>query len=95
METHFPGGEGNPTQIVVSADKADLVTAAIKNAPGVSEIVPLLDGIAVPGQPLPKVKIVNNQMILNVTLDKAPTALKPETIFQKYVSWPKKRIQLL
>ena len=76
LETHFPGGEGNPTQIVVSADKADLVTAAIKNAPGVSEIVPLLDGIPVPGQPLPKVKIVNNQMILNVTLDKAPDSVE-------------------
>jgi RND superfamily putative drug exporter len=76
LETHFPGGEGNPTQIVVSADKADLVTAAIKNAPGVSEISPLLDGIPVPGQPLPKVKIVNNQMILNVTLDKAPDSVE-------------------
>jgi len=76
LETHFPGGEGNPTQVVVSADKAAAVTAALKNAPGVSEIAPMLDGMPVPGQPLPKAKIVNNKMILNLTLDKAPDSVE-------------------
>jgi len=76
LETHFPGGEGNPTQVVVSADKAVAVTAALKNAPGVSQIAPMLDGIPMPGQPLPKTKVVNNKVILNLTLDKAPDSVE-------------------
>jgi len=73
---HFPGGEGDPTQIVVAADKIEEVSAAVKGAPGVTDVTPLLDGFAVPGQPLPKIKVVNNKAILNVTLDKAPDSVE-------------------
>ena len=73
---HFPGGEGDPTQIVVAADKIDAVSAAVKGAPGVTDVTPLLDGFAVPGQPLPKIKIVDNKVVLNVTLDKAPDSVE-------------------
>jgi len=72
---HFPGGQGDPTQVVISADKIDAVTAALKNAPGVSNIVPQLDGIPIPGKPLPAVKIVNNRAILDLTLNKAPDSV--------------------
>jgi RND superfamily putative drug exporter len=72
---HFPGGQGDPTQVVVSASKIQAVTAALKNAPGVTEITPQLDGLPIPGQPLPQVKIVNNRAILNLTLDKAPDSV--------------------
>jgi RND superfamily putative drug exporter len=73
---HFPGGEGDPTQVVVSADKIAAVTAALKSAPGVKNIAPTLDGIPMPGQPLPEVKIVNGKAILNLTLDKAPDSVE-------------------
>ena len=73
---HFPGGEGDPTQIVVAVDKIDAVSAAVKGAPGVTDVTPLLDGFAIPGQPLPKIKIVDNKAILNVTLDKAPDSVE-------------------
>ena len=67
---HFPGGEGDPTQVVVSADKIDAVTNALKNAPGVTDVVTLVD-------PMTRaVKIVNNKAILNVTLDKAPDSVE-------------------
>jgi len=70
LVTHFPGGEGDPTQIVVAVDKIDAVTAAVKNAPGVTQIVPFVD-------PMTKVmKVVNNRAILNVTLDKAPDSVE-------------------
>jgi RND superfamily putative drug exporter len=70
LVTHFPGGEGDPTQIVVAVDKIDAVTAAVKNAPGVTGIVPFVD-------PMTKVmKVVNNKAILNVTLDKAPDSVE-------------------
>jgi RND superfamily putative drug exporter len=74
--THFPGGEGDPTQIVVNVDKLDAVATAVKNAPGVSSVAPLLDGFAIPGGPDPEIKVVNNKAILNVTLDKAPDSVE-------------------
>jgi RND superfamily putative drug exporter len=73
---HFPGGQGDPTQVVVNASKIQAVTAALKSAPGVTDIAPQLDGIPIPGQPLPQVKIVNNRAILNLTLDKAPDSVE-------------------
>jgi RND superfamily putative drug exporter len=76
LEKHFPGGQGDPTQIVVAADKIGAVTAAIKDAPGVTEVVPMLDGMALAGGPTPEVKIVNGRAILNVTLDKAPDSVE-------------------
>ena len=76
LEKHFPGGQGNPTQIVVAADKIGAVTAAVKNAPGVTEVVPMLDGMTPAGGPAPEVKIVNGRAILNLTLDKAPDSVE-------------------
>lgn len=76
LEKHFPGGQGDPTQIVVAADKIGAVTAAIKSAPGVTEVVPMLDGMVLAGGPTPEVKIVNGRAILNVTLDKAPDSVE-------------------
>lgn len=76
LTKHFPGGEGDPTQVVVSVDKVGAVTAALKNAPGVTAVTPQLDGIPIPGQPLPAMKVVENRAILNVTLDKAPDSVE-------------------
>jgi RND superfamily putative drug exporter len=76
LEKHFPGGQGDPTQIVVAADKIGAVTSAVKNAPGVTEVVPMLTGFPVDGGPTPEVKVVNGRAILNVTLDKAPDSVE-------------------
>jgi RND superfamily putative drug exporter len=76
LVTHFPGGEGDPTQIVVAVDKLASVTAAVKTAPGVTDVVPMLDGMETPGQPKPEMKVVNGRAILNVTLDKAPDSVE-------------------
>ena len=73
---HFPGGEGDPTQVVVSADKIEAVTAALTGAPGVSLVTPALDGLPIPGKPAPAVKIVDNKAILNVTLEAAPDSVE-------------------
>lgn len=73
---HFPGGEGDPTQVVISADKIEAVSAALKNAPGVTGITPTFEGIPTPGSPMPAVKIVNGKAILNLTLDKAPDSVE-------------------
>ena len=76
LEKHFPGGEGDPTQIVVAADKINSVTAAIKSAPGVTQVVPMLSAMPIAGQPAPEVKVVNGRAILNVTLDAAPDSVE-------------------
>ena len=76
LVTHFPGGEGDPTQIVIAADKIAAVTAAVKSAPGVTDVAPMLDGMPIDGQPAPEVKVVNGRAILNVTLDKAPDSVE-------------------
>jgi len=76
LETHFPGGEGDPTQVVVDVNKIAAVTAAIKNAPGVTDVTPMLDGMVIPGQPTPEMKIVNGRAILNVTLNKVPDSVE-------------------
>jgi RND superfamily putative drug exporter len=76
LEKHFPGGEGDPTQIVVDSNKIEAVSAAIKSAPGVTEVVPMLNGAPIPGQPAPEIKIVNGRAILNVTLANAPDSVE-------------------
>ena len=76
LETHFPGGEGNPTQVVIDVRKISAVTSAIKSAPGVTDVTPMLDRMEIPGQPKPEMKIVNGRAILNVTLNKAPDSVE-------------------
>jgi RND superfamily putative drug exporter len=76
LVTHFPGGEGDPTQIVIDVKKIAEVSAAVKGAPGVTDVTPMLDGLEIPGQPTPEMKVVNGRAILNVTLDKAPDSVE-------------------
>ena len=76
LETHFPGGEGDPTQVVFSAAMIDQMAAALKNAPGVTDVSPQLAGLPIPGQPLPEVAEVNGKVILNLTLNRAPDSVE-------------------
>ena len=66
---HFPAGEGDPTQIVVSQGKADAVIAAVSRVKGVSEVAYAVDPIT------QNVKAVDGKVILNATLDKAPDSV--------------------
>ena len=66
---HFPGGEGDPTQIVVAQGKADAVMAAVKSVPGVTEIAYSIDPIT------QNVKAVDGKVIINATLDQAPDSV--------------------
>jgi RND superfamily putative drug exporter len=69
---HFPGGEGDPTQIVVSVDKAAAVTASVSKAKGVTSVLPMTNGLPGATEPL----VVNGKMILNVILDKTPDSVE-------------------
>jgi RND superfamily putative drug exporter len=70
LTTHFPGGEGDPTQIVVAFEKMEAMREAIKSAPGVADIVPLVDPVT------QDFKVVGGKTILNVILDKAPDSVE-------------------
>ena len=61
---------------MVDVNKIAAVTAAIRNAPGVTDVTPMLDGMLIPGQPTPEMKIVNGRAILNVTLNKVPDSVE-------------------
>jgi RND superfamily putative drug exporter len=76
LETHFPGGQGDPTQVVFSASKIDQMAVALKGAPGVTDVSPQLAGLPIPGQPLPDVAEVNGKVILNLTLNRAPDSVE-------------------
>ena len=60
---HFPGGQSQPTQILVSADKADSALVAVKNVKDVAEatLVSAPDNPAVP-------KIVDGKVVIDATL---------------------------
>jgi RND superfamily putative drug exporter len=62
--------------VVLSAAKIDQMAAALKNAPGVTDVSPQLAGLAIPGQPLPEVAEVNGKVILNLTLNRAPDSVE-------------------
>jgi RND superfamily putative drug exporter len=67
---HFPGGEGDPTKIVVSQGKADAVIAAVSEVKGVSEVTYAVDPVT------QNVKAVDGKVILNAVLDKAPDSVE-------------------
>jgi RND superfamily putative drug exporter len=69
---HFPGGQGQPTQVVLKQELAQAAMTKLKANPGVDSVMPMLDGQFVQGQPLPPTKIVDGNILLNVTLKFAP-----------------------
>lgn len=71
LENHFPGGQGDPTQIVVSQEKLDELAMRLSSAPGVTNVAPQMD----PANPS-AVHVVGGKAILNVTLDKAPDSVE-------------------
>ena len=72
---HFPGGSGQPTEVVVREELIDPVSAALMNVEGVSSVEPTRVSQAIPGQPLSAIKVVDGKVILNATL-----ALNPDSV---------------
>jgi len=72
LTTYFPGGQGQPTQVVVRSDKAQAVTAKLQTMTGISRVDPQPVTPTQPGQPAGPAKIVNGSELLNVTLAYGP-----------------------
>ena len=67
LTTYFPGGQGQPTQVVVSTDKAQAVTDKIQTIKGISTVAPQPVSISDPSA-----KVVDGKEILDVTLAYGP-----------------------
>jgi len=72
---HFAGGQGQPTEVVVKENDVDAVTRALLSVKGVASVDPLRVEVAIPGQPLPAVKVVDGLVVLNATLNEAPDSV--------------------
>ncbi|MEN9324879.1 MAG: hypothetical protein RL414_633, partial [Actinomycetota bacterium] len=59
---HFPGGQSQPTQILIQADKAPAAISAVSALKGVASVVPDVS----PMNPTPKV--IDGNVIINATL---------------------------
>ncbi|MSY61132.1 MAG: MMPL family transporter [Actinobacteria bacterium] len=66
---HFPGGQSQPTQILITESKVSEAIAALKSIDGVSSVVPEVDGQVLPGQPMPAIKVINGKVVLDATLN--------------------------
>jgi len=66
---HFPGGQSQPTQILITESKVSEAIAALKSIDGVSSVVPEVDGQVIPGQPMPAIKVINGKVVLDATLN--------------------------
>jgi RND superfamily putative drug exporter len=72
---HFPGGSGQPTEVVVREELVGPVSAALMSVSGVSSVEPMRMTPTIPGQPPAAIKVVDGKVILNATL-----ALNPDSV---------------
>lgn len=78
---HFPSGEGSPVEIVINQQDLTAVTSALSNVGNVAFVEPVVSGQRIPGSPVPPVKVVDGQILLNATLKVAPDSVQArETI---------------
>ena len=72
---HFPGGSGQPTEVVVREELVGPVSAVLMSVSGVSSVEPMRLTPTIPGQPPAAIKVVDGKVILNATL-----ALNPDSV---------------
>lgn len=76
LQESFPGGQGQPTVVLVPAAKAAEVTQKLNEFDGIENVVPTLAGPVIPGQPLPEPKIVDGLIQLEATLSFAADSVQ-------------------
>jgi RND superfamily putative drug exporter len=72
---HFPGGSGQPTEVVVREELIGPVSAALMSVSGVSSVEPMRLTPTIPGQAPSAIKVVDGKVILNAVL-----ALNPDSV---------------
>lgn len=71
---HFPGGQGDPTLVIVKVGLEKEITAALLGVKGVTNVQPFADPAA-PSSSVSTAKVVGGRMILSVTLNQAPDSV--------------------
>lgn len=80
LAEHFPGGSGQPTEVIIPAALVDPVSAALKKVEGVSSVEPKRMTPAIPGQPLSEVKVIEGKVVLSATLSLNPDSVEARKI---------------
>lgn len=73
---HFPGGEGDPTKVIVKPESIESATQALMGVEGVTDVALDYGVPTIPGAPTPEVKVVDGITVLNVTLSSAPDSVE-------------------
>ncbi|MFZ9283720.1 MAG: MMPL family transporter [Candidatus Nanopelagicales bacterium] len=76
LQESFPGGQGQPTVVLVPVAKAAEVTQRLEDFDGIESVVPTLASPVIPGQPLPEPKIVDGLIQLEATLSFAADSVQ-------------------
>ena len=77
---HFPGGSGQPTEVIVREELVGPVSAALMNVSGVSSVEPMRLTPTAPGQPPAAIKVVDGKVILNATLSLNPDSVEARDV---------------
>ena len=77
---HFPGGSGQPTEVLVSESSVDAISAQLLKIKGVASVEPMRLSPAIPGQPLTPVKVIDGKVILNATLGLNPDSVEAREV---------------
>lgn len=72
---HFPGGQGQPTEVVVKQSQIEQVTAVLLGIKGVTGVEPMRVAPLVVDRSLPAVKVINGLAVLDATLSEAPDSV--------------------
>ena len=72
---HFPGGAGQPTEVIVKQSQVDQVLAALGTIQEVASTDLVRVAPVVPGQPVPAVKVLDGQVVINATLSLNPDSV--------------------
>ena len=78
LSEHFPAGSGDPTLVMGPQADHDAMVAALKSAPGVSQVIDTPSGPVVPGQPAPAPAVVDGVIQLQVILDKSSDSVEAQ-----------------
>lgn len=77
---HFPGGSGQPTELVVKESSIDSVSAALMQVEGVASVEVLRTSQTIPGQPVAPIKVVDGKVVLNATLSLNPDSVQAREV---------------
>lgn len=77
---HFPGGSGQPTEVVVTEKDVDEISQVLLKVPGVASVDVMRTAQTAPGQPLAPVKVVDGKVIINATLSLNPDSIEARDV---------------